>query len=103
MLLPTLPCTNIRAAVDVLVLPLTLELVCSKLPLVHCTIRHPHDALPLALAASIATGITPTLSNQVQPNSLPFVIAVLPEVGVSVAVHCLGAIILPLISTVISA
>lgn len=100
MLLTALPGTNICAAVNILILPLSLKLVSSKLPLVHCPIWHSHDALALPLTSSVATGIAATLSNQVQPNSLPPVIAVLPKVGVSIAVYCFGPIILPLVGAV---
>ena len=100
MLLAALPGPDIRAAINILILTLTLKLVSCKLPLVQGSIRHPHDALPFPLACSIAAGIATALSHQVQPHSLPPVIAVLPKVGVSIAVHCLGTIVLPRISAV---
>ena len=100
MLLASLPDTNIRAAINILVLTLTLKLVSCKLPLIKCPVRHPHDALPFSLASSIAAGIASPLGNQVQAHSLPPVIAVLPKVGITIAVHCLSTVILPLITAV---
>lgn len=100
MLFPSLPGSNICAAVNILILTLTLELVSCKLPLVKCPVRHPHDALPFSLASSIAAGIASALGNQIQAHPLPPVVAVLPKVGISIAVHCPGTVILPLISAV---
>ncbi len=97
MLLARLPCTNICAGVHILILPLPLELVPNKLPLVHGTIRHPHDTLPTALALSVAAGIASPFGHQVQTHSLAPVIAVLPKVGVTIGIDCLGALVTALV------
>ncbi len=97
MLLPCLPCTNIRAAIHILILPLPLELVPSKLPLVHGTIWHPHHALPTALALSVAASIATPLGYQVQTHPLTPVVAVLPKVGVTVGIDRLGALVMALV------
>ncbi len=98
MLLARLPCTNIRAAIHILILPLPLELVPSKLPLIHGTIWHPHHTLTTALALSVAAGIATPLGYQVQTHPLAPVIAVLPKVGVTVGIDCLGALVIALVS-----
>jgi len=100
MLLARLPCTNICAAVHILILPLPLEFVPSKLPLVHGTVRHPHHTLPTALALSIAASIASPLGHQVQTHPLAPVIAVLPKVGVTIGIDGLGALVIALVCAI---
>lgn len=100
VLLAGLPCSNIRAAIHILVLPLPLKLVPGKLPLVHGTIRQPHDTLSTAFALGIAPSIASPLGHKVQTHPLPPVIAVLPKVGVAICIYGLGSVIVSLVCAI---
>ena len=103
MLLASRPRTHIRAAINILILSLTLKFVPCKFSLIHSPIRLPHDALPRPLAVSIIAGVTSSLSYKVQANPLPSVVAVLPKVSIAIGVYGFCTVVLSLVCAVIAA